>query len=77
MCYVLFANSFGIVIQILRIITFGCCNIPKYKCKHEKCCEPLIIHQPDDINYNLSIYSNYCANHYKINNMKNTLIKYL
>ena len=45
-----------------------------YKCTHEKCCEPRIMHQPDDINYNVSIYSNFCAYHYKVNNMKNTLI---
>jgi hypothetical protein len=46
----------------------------KYKCKHINCSKSRIIHKPDDINYNVSIYSDYCNYHYKIENMKNTLI---
>ena len=46
----------------------------KYKCKNINCSEPRIIHKPDDINYNRSIYSDYCNYHYKSMNMKNTII---
>jgi hypothetical protein len=46
----------------------------KYKCKHINCSKPRVIHKPDDINYNVSIYSDYCIFHYKQNEMKNTII---
>ena len=46
----------------------------EYKCTHNNCNKPRIMHKPDDINYNTSIYSIYCSEHYKTNNMKNTLI---
>ena len=46
----------------------------KYKCMHNNCSEPRIIHKPTDINYNVSIYSNYCNYHYKMMNMENTMI---
>ena len=46
----------------------------KYKCKYSNCSKSRIIHKPDDINYNVSIYSDYCNYHYKTENMKNTLI---
>jgi hypothetical protein len=46
----------------------------KYKCKHINCSEPRIIHDKNDINYSVSIYSDYCNYHYKIMNMENTII---
>ena len=39
----------------------------KYKCTHNNCYQPRVMHQPDDINYNTSIYSIYCNFHKKIN----------
>ncbi len=46
----------------------------KYKCTFTNCTNPRIMHKPDDINYNTSIYSIYCSHHYKKMNMKNTII---
>ncbi len=46
----------------------------KYKCKDSECCKPRKLHEIDDINYNKSIYSDYCQYHYKVLNMKNTII---
>jgi len=46
----------------------------KYKCKHINCSKQRVIHNPNDINYNFSIYSDYCNFHYKKMNMANTLI---
>jgi hypothetical protein len=46
----------------------------KYKCKHINCYKPRAIHKPNDANYNVSIYSDYCNFHYKKLNMKDTII---
>ncbi len=48
----------------------------KYKCMYTNCSKPRIMHKSDDINYNTSIYSEYCAFHYKKLDMKNILIIY-
>ena len=49
-------------------------GIFKYKCTYINCSKPRIIHKPNDINYNVSIYSDYCTYHYKTESMKNTII---
>ncbi len=46
----------------------------QYKCKEGNCCNPRILHKKDDINYNVSIYSDYCKYHYKKNEMHRTII---
>ncbi len=46
----------------------------KYKCKEFNCCKPRILHDTNDINYNFSIYSDYCNYHYKKNEMHRTII---
>jgi hypothetical protein len=49
-------------------------GIYRYKCKYENCSKLRMMHSPDDINYNTSIYSIYCCHHYKMMNMKDILI---
>ncbi len=49
-------------------------GVYKYKCTNPNCNNPRIMHEPNDINYDVSIYSIYCKYHYKFYNMKNTLI---
>ena len=46
----------------------------KYKCKYTNCSKPRKIHEKNDYNYNVSIYSDYCSHHYKTQNMHNTII---
>ena len=50
------------------------CGVYRYKCTHLNCYKPRMMHEPDDINYNTSIYSIYCCHHYKMMNMKDILI---
>ena len=45
-----------------------------YCCKYNNCRKPRVIHKPGDINYNSSIYSDYCIQHYKKMDMMNTII---
>lgn len=45
-----------------------------YCCKHDNCKKPRVMHKPNDLNYNTSIYSDYCNYHYKTMSMINTLI---
>ncbi len=46
----------------------------KYKCKHINCDKPRKIHDVNDINYNVSIYSDYCNYHYIKMQMAITII---